>query len=79
MKSVTLIRVPSHYTIDKRPIFALAEFRLGHGPCGRVVTSLRIEYRSAFVLVIQRHDDGTTVEFAYPIVSLTGRIEVRHG
>jgi hypothetical protein len=80
VRRVTSVRVPARFTLhDVVPTVAVAEFRLGWGPCQRNVTSLRVEYRSAFVLIIQRHDDGTTVEFAYPIAQLTGRVEVRHG
>jgi hypothetical protein len=77
MRPVTSIRVPAAYEGSAARMNAIAEFRLGWGRCGRVVSMLDIQYRPGVAIVFQQHDDGTIVEFVYPLEQLTGRIEVR--
>jgi hypothetical protein len=69
MKSV---RIPSIWAEGS----SVAEFKLGLGPCGKVVTSLN-GYWSAdgrVYTVQQRCEDEEVKCFHYPLHTITGRI-----
>ena len=58
------------------PRSAIVEFKLGMGPCGKLVTDLEIETGEGFVNIGQRYDDGSATSFAYQLHQVVGRIEV---
>ena len=75
--SITRIRVPARFQIDDAgPTVAVATFALGMGPCGREVTALSLDADTAMLSIVQRHADGSTVAFLYPLAQITGRVEV---
>ncbi|WOL25677.1 hypothetical protein [Pectobacterium phage PcaP1EGY] len=55
-------------------------FKLGLGPCGKVVT--RLEFFNNFdkgrSVVTQYHSDGTKKEFTYLQTDIVGRVEIAH-
>lgn len=75
---ITRIRIPADFRVDDtRTRTAVADFRLGVGPCGKVVTELGITYDSDDVSVTQRCK-GEIKVFSYPRSTLTGRVEVTY-
>lgn len=54
----------------------VADFKLGLGPCGKVVISLDCKLNSDYVMVCQITDDGEQKDFYYPIATVTGRVEI---
>lgn len=77
---VTRIRIPAEFRVSaSQTRTEVADFKLGKGPCGKVVTGLEMDCQAAFVEVIQCHADGTGKSFHYPNHTLTGRIEVTYG
>jgi hypothetical protein len=76
---VTKIRVPSRYTIDGTgERIAVAEFKLGVGPCGLNVVDLAVTFSDVALCVSQDHADGSCAEFLYLLSDLTGRVEVTY-
>ena len=53
----------------------IADFKLGLGPCGKVVLSLEIDYADYGAIVVQVCEDGEMKRFVYPWFQITGRIE----
>lgn len=76
----TRIRIPAFYR-DKNgtKVHHIADFQLGLGPCGKVVTCLSLDQEDDVVRVIQCHDDSTAKVFSYLKAHITGRIEVEMG
>lgn len=78
---VVRIRIPSQWVIPpdaryfKRDAYATADFKLGLGPCGKVVQHLSLRIREGVAMVTQTHSDGTYKVFYYPLHQVTGRIE----
>lgn len=66
------IRIPARWANHDS---AVADFKLGLGPCGKVVTLLRVNYCDNFVTVQQITDDGEWRFFRYHYTQLTGRIK----
>lgn len=76
-RRVSRIRVPATYQVDGTgPRIAVAEFRLGLGPCGKTVVRLDAEIGDTLLAIDQDHDDGTTIRFIYRVEHLTGRVEI---
>ena len=76
---ITKIRVPARYDIGGGNIYAVAEFTLGLGPCGKVVESLHCDWRGTrddTFYVRQIHVDATHKMFYYRNADLIGRIEI---
>jgi hypothetical protein len=76
--AITKIKVPAHWrSASGQDLDATAEFTLGLGPCGKVVTHLDLEIGgdSAFIMVVQVHADGSQKGFYYRIADLIGRVE----
>lgn len=72
------IRIPSTWREAggfNRPRCAVADFQLGLGPCGKVVTALNGYIRNDCYCVDQICDDGERKIFRYPLHTITGRIE----
>lgn len=55
-------------------IFAPIDFKLGLGPCGKVVKELYLVHSDAIATITQVHDDGTAKEFIYQMNDIAGRI-----
>jgi hypothetical protein len=57
-----------------------AEFRLGKGPCLKVVTKLTVTWYGApdRIIVRQDYEEGPSKDFIYLVKDLTGRIEVTY-
>uniref|UniRef100_A0AAU6SH72 Uncharacterized protein n=1 Tax=Escherichia phage RCF TaxID=3141436 RepID=A0AAU6SH72_9CAUD len=51
------------------------EFKLGLGPCGKVVTKLECYSTSSGMVIFQTTEDNETKSFYYPEGSTCGRIE----
>lgn len=66
---------PSGQSVSNRD--AIAEFKLGIGPCGKEVVEIEVnaELHNAFG-VIQHCSDGEMKSFLYPYHTVTGRIEI---
>lgn len=70
------IRVPAEWRdATGRQHFGIADFQLGYGSCGKVVSRLEIEVSEAGVLVNQYTECGEEKQFFYPARTLTGRVE----
>jgi hypothetical protein len=79
--AIVKIRVPARYDNGGGNIFTVAEFKLGRGPCGKVVASLRCGWeggRQDIFWVHQMHVDGTEKMFYYRNADLIGRVEVEN-
>lgn len=80
--AISLVRVPAKweycYSESYKPVYnvAVAEFKLGLGPCGKVVRSIYATIDAAGVRVIQHCEDGERKTFFYPMHTLTGRVEI---
>lgn len=57
-------------------LFAPVDFKLGLGPCGKVVTRLEVEFRDTLMGITQTHEDGSTKEFIYQVGDIAGRIVI---
>jgi hypothetical protein len=57
-----------------------ALFRLGPGPCGKVVSKLAVTWHGAPDRLVVRQDytDGPSKDFIYLVKDLTGRVEVSY-
>ena len=55
-------------------LFAPVDFKLGLGPCGKVVKELYLNYSDAIATITQVHEDGTGKEFIYQMNDIAGRI-----
>ena len=71
MTKLVRVKIPAVWFGGTAP----ADFKLGLGPCGKVVTSLAIDYDANFVILEQVHADNTYKIFRYRICDLVGRIE----
>lgn len=58
---------------------AVAIFKLGLGPCGKVVKRLTYSICDHYFHVNQETDDGEHKSFLYPHHTITGRIEITQG
>uniref|UniRef100_A0AB74UP87 Uncharacterized protein n=1 Tax=Aeromonas phage vB_AdhaP_MF TaxID=3367373 RepID=A0AB74UP87_9CAUD len=54
------------------------EFKLGLGPCGKVVTDLSVAAQEQGVSVLQFTECGECKEFYYPYSQLVSRITTTH-
>lgn len=70
------IRIPARWSNHDS---AVADFKLGLGPCGKTVTKLDVDYCDNFVTVTQITSDGEGKLFRYHFAQLTGRIEETYG
>lgn len=70
------IRIPARWSNHDS---AVADFKLGLGPCGKSVDSLEVVYCDNFVTVEQKTTDGEWKFFRYHHAQLTGRIEETYG
>ncbi len=59
-------------------VFAKAEFGLGLGPCGKVVTRLDAHQTENTFTISQMHEDGTIKDFIYQMSDIAGRIVVEY-
>jgi len=80
---ITKIRVPAQWRVpsehkEYETRLATAEFSLGIGPCGKVVTMLEIEMSDELVNIGQHHEDGSCKNFVYRVCDLTGRVEIEY-
>lgn len=78
---ITKIRVPARYYDFERAcgVSKLAEFQLGLGPCGKVVSALDAGWTGTennIFWIRQRHVDGTHKIFYYRNADLIGRVEI---
>jgi hypothetical protein len=75
------IRIPScwHNRGDEETMahtqHGVADFKLGLGPCGKVVDSLALDFARDCVMVTQRTECGEVKRFTYLFAQITGRIE----
>jgi hypothetical protein len=67
---LTRIRIPTNWAGG-----TVADFKLGLGPCGKVVKTLTVDYLPYGAVVQQLCDDGEMKRFVYPWSQITGRIE----
>ena len=65
------IRIPSTWATGH----GTADFKLGLGPCGKIVKQLRCWNADSCFSVEQVCDDGEMKIFHYPFHTITGRIE----
>jgi hypothetical protein len=75
---ITQIRVPSRWRGAGRDIFGTADFKLGLGSCGKVVTALDISVGRDYVVIKQLCEGGERKYFHYSHKDVTGRIEVTY-
>jgi hypothetical protein len=66
------IRIPARWANNPS---AVADFKLGLGPCGKVVEALFVAYDDNFVIVTQKTVCGEVKIFRYHFSQLTGRVE----
>lgn len=64
------IRIPSTWADGA----AVSEFKLGLGPCGKIVEKLSAWTHEGFYVVEQQTTDGEIKRFLYPLHTLTGRV-----
>lgn len=78
---ITRLKIPAKYhnNFGHEIIGLAADFTLGKGPCGKIVTKLDISLDSDWVAVLQVHEDGSTKDFYYHVSQLFGRVEVERG
>lgn len=55
------------------------EYKLGLGPCGKVVTGLAGQCDGSFLIITQHHADGTYKEFTYPAHLIQSKVTTEHG
>lgn len=78
---ITRITIPSVwgglYDTEKSGV---AEFRLGQGPCGKIVTKLSAVWQSSpdRLMVRQEYEDAPSKDFIYLVRDLTGRVEITY-
>jgi hypothetical protein len=78
---VTRVTIPSKwgglYDTEKT---GLAEFRLGKGPCGKVVTKLVATWHGApdRLVIRQDYENQPSKDFIYLVKDLTGRVEITY-
>lgn len=76
---ITRIRIPSEWRDDNgKQHIRIADFTLGLGSCGKVVTGLRYHMNDMgnMMTITQVTEDGEHKHFSYPGHLLTGRIEI---
>lgn len=75
---VASIRFPARFDDGFGDVVRIAHFKLGKGPCGKVVADLAVEFGKLSLRITQSHADGTVIDFLYFYSQLTGRIEIRY-
>ena len=55
-------------------LFTTVDFKLGLGPCGKVVIDLDVRLEEGCLTIIQTHDDRTSKTFIYQLSDIAGRI-----
>ncbi len=79
--AITSIKFPVRFWdfCLKQDVTLGAEFKLGPGPCGKVVTQLAVAKGSGpFLQILQFHSDDTHKAFLYRREDLRGRIEIEY-
>lgn len=80
-KVVTSVSIPSKwgglYDSAKEGI---AKFRVGEGPCGKVVTRITVTWKSEpdRLIVCQYYEGGSSKDFIYMVRDLTGRVKIAY-
>ena len=73
------IRFPAEWRDDKgRQHQRIADFKLGLGSCGKIVTNLDAEINEMGTVfeITQETNDFEIMTFVYPIHTILGRIEI---
>lgn len=66
---------PSGQSVSNRD--AIAEFKLGIGPCGKEVVEIEVNPDVPNAIAVLQHcSDGELKTFVYPYHTVTGRIEI---
>lgn len=74
---ITRIRIPSYWRDpDGKQHHGLADFKLGLGTCGKVVTRLDVDCAAFAISILQVTEDGESKTFIYLHSQITGRIEI---
>lgn len=60
---------------DGRQHFAVHEFTLGLGPCGKTVIELEHSVNRYGIEIVQTCDDGSQKKFTYYAKDIMGRVE----
>jgi hypothetical protein len=75
---ISRITVPSQWYQGDTLRRETAEFKLGLGPCGKVVDRLTIEFGRDYVHIFQRTTDGAHARFSYRRADITGRVTTEY-
>lgn len=80
MTMVSRVRIPSKFFDGAVERQAIADFKMGLGPCGKTVGAIYVDIGDEWIKLTQcHHCDGTTKIFHYRVADIIGRIEVEYG
>lgn len=80
-RNITRVSIPSRWGgLYDTAKTGVAEFRIGAGPCGKVVTEITVEWAESpdRLTVCQHYSDGGSKDFIYMVKDLTGRVKVSY-
>ena len=78
--SITSVRFPARYFDDMaRETTRITHFKLGLGPCGKVVESIDVDAGFNTLTIVQNCTDGERKIFVYPLHTIMGRVEILEG